>query len=160
MQQEIANEPTADKIHAFSELAYIAAYKADVTGDDDARALNLYGAAVFYAYDYLFDPAYDGFRNPYDPQFRRACDVYNTALEAALRLIHRNGQLLPGESLMVDTGTEQIRIDVITRGSWRPEEFERLEFVSDFEMNGAQEPTPQLRAGRSHVGHSPSRRSR
>ena len=34
LQQEIANEPTADKIHAFSELAYIAAYKADATGDD------------------------------------------------------------------------------------------------------------------------------
>ncbi len=135
LQQEITSEPTADKIHAFSELAYIAAYKADSMGDH-ARALNLYGAAAFYAYDFLFDASYDGFRNPYDPQFRRACDVYNTALEAALRLVQRNGDLLPGESVMVDTGTEQIRVDVVTRGSWHADEFERLEFVSDFEITG------------------------
>ena len=135
LQEEIVQEPTADKIHAFSELAYIAAYKADAMGDD-ARALNLYGAAVFYAYDYLFDPMYDPLRNPYDPQFRRACDLYNGSLEAALRLIQRNGQLLPGESLMVDTGTEQIRVDVATEGSWKPEDFERLEFASDYEITG------------------------
>ncbi len=77
-------------MHAFSELAYIAAYKADAVGND-ARALNLYGATVFYAYDFLFDPLYDSLRNPYDPQFRRACDLYNAGLEAALRLIDRNG---------------------------------------------------------------------
>jgi pimeloyl-ACP methyl ester carboxylesterase len=135
LQREIAAEPTADKIHAFSELAYIAAYKADAMGDD-AKALNLYGAATFYAYDFLFDPSYDAFRNPYDPQFRRACDVYNSALEAALRLIRHNGQLLPGESLMVDTGSEEIRVDVVARGSWRADEFERLEFASDYEITG------------------------
>ncbi len=135
LQEEIAADPTADKIHAFSELAYIAGYKADALGSD-AEALNLYGAASFYAYDYLFDPSYDSYRNPYDPQFRRACDVYNAALEAALRLVQINGKLLPGESVMVDTGTEQIRIDVVARGSWRAEEFERLEFASDYEITG------------------------
>ncbi len=135
LQQEIATEPTADKIHAFSELAYISGYKADALGDD-AAALNLYGAATFYAYDYLFDPSYDSFRNPYDPQFRRACDVYNAALEAALRLVQSNGKLLPGESVMIDTGSEQIRVDVVARGDWRAEEFERLEFASDYEITG------------------------
>ena len=58
LQEEIAEEPTADKLQAFAELAYIAAFKADAVGDD-ARALNLYGVTVFYAYDYLFDPLYD-----------------------------------------------------------------------------------------------------
>jgi len=135
LQQEMRREPTADKIHAFSELAYINGYKADVLGKDD-KALNLYGAAAFYAYAYLFDPCYDNYRNPYDPQFRRACDVYNASLEAALRLIRRNGQLLPGESLVVHTGSEQICVDVVARGSWRAEEFERLEFVSDYRITG------------------------
>jgi pimeloyl-ACP methyl ester carboxylesterase len=135
LQEEIAKEPTADKLQAFSELAYIAAYQADAVGDN-ARALNLYGATVFYAYDYLFDPLYDSLRNPYDPQFRRACDLYNTGLEAALRLINRNGQLNPGESVMIDTGTEQIRVDVVARGSWKVEDFEKLEFVSDYQITG------------------------
>lgn len=135
LQQEIRREPTPDKLHAFSELAYITGYQADVLGKDN-KALNLYGAAAFYAYGYLFDPCYDSLRNPYDPQFRRACDVYNESLEAALRLIRSNGQLLPGESLLVETGSERIRIDVVARGSWNEEEFERLEFVSDYQITG------------------------
>ena len=36
LQEEIAKEPTADKLQAFAELAYIAAYKADAVGDNDA----------------------------------------------------------------------------------------------------------------------------
>ena len=135
LQEEISKEPLADKLHAFAELAYIAAYKADAVGDN-ARALNLYGATVFYAYDYLFDPLYDSLRNPYDPQFRRACDLYNSGLEAALRLIDRKGQLTPGETLMVDTGTEQIRVDVVARGPWKVEDFEEFEFASDFQITG------------------------
>jgi pimeloyl-ACP methyl ester carboxylesterase len=135
LQKDIAKEPTADKLQAFSELAYIAAYKADAVGND-ARALNLYGVTVFYAYDYLFDPLYDALRNPYDPQFRRACDLYNTGLEAAMRLIDRQGQLLAGESLMFDTGVEPIRVEIIARGSWKPEDFEKLEFVSDYQITG------------------------
>ncbi len=37
LQEEIRKEPTADKLHAFSELAYIAAYKADAVGNDAPR---------------------------------------------------------------------------------------------------------------------------
>ena len=135
LQEEISKEPIADKLRAFAELAYIAAYKADAVGND-ARALNLYGATVFYAYDYLFDPLYDSLRNPYDPQFRRACDLYNSGLEAALRLMDRKGQLTPGETLMVDTGTEQIRVDVVARGPWKVQDFEEFEFASDFQITG------------------------
>jgi len=104
--------------------------------NSDPRALNLYGAAVFFAYDYLFDPAYDSIRNPYDPQFRRACDIYNSALEAGLRLIQKNGRLLPGESIVIDTGAERIKVSVVARGLWEPDCFERLEFVSDYEITG------------------------
>ncbi|MFW6171378.1 MAG: esterase/lipase family protein [Planctomycetota bacterium] len=135
LQEEIAQEPTADKIHAFSELAYISAYKADVLRDNK-KALNLYGAAAFHAYDYLFDARYDDIRNPYDPRFRRACDVYNASLEAAMRLIRGNGQLLPGNTLMIDTGSERIQVDVVARGAWSDQRIERLEFVSDYEITG------------------------
>ena len=135
LQEEIRREPTVDKLHAFAELAYIAGYKADAVGENE-RALNLYGMAVFHAYDCLFDPLYDSMRNPYDPQFRRACDIYNSGLEAALRLINRNGQLNPGEVVVIDTGTDQVEVDVIVRGPWRPDEFDKFEFVSDYQLTG------------------------
>jgi pimeloyl-ACP methyl ester carboxylesterase len=135
LQNNIAVDPTADKMHAVAELAYIAGYEADHLGRD-GEALDYYGTAVAYSYYYLFDPAYDRFRNPYDPQFRGACDLYNGALEAALRIVSDQGQLLPGQTMELSTGTRQLIVSVQSRGAWRNEEFKKLEFVSDYSITG------------------------
>ncbi len=135
LENDIAQEPTADKMHAIAELAYIAGYEADNLGQD-GEALDLYGTSVAYSYYYLFDPAYDRFRNPYDPQFRRACDLYNGALEAALRLVHKQDHLLPGESVELETSNRQLIVSVESRGSWTDSEFKKLEFVSDYQIKG------------------------
>jgi pimeloyl-ACP methyl ester carboxylesterase len=135
LQRNVAVDPTADKMHAIAEIAYIAGYEADQFGRD-GEALDYYGTAVAYAYYYLFDPAYDRFRNPYDPQFRRACDLYNGALEAALRIVQDQGHLLPGETVELDTGTRQLFVSVESRGSWQNHEFKKLEFVSDYSITG------------------------
>src|SRR4029077_15510121 len=77
-------EPSADNIYAMAELAYLFGHKIDK--QEPAKALDLYGTSVLYAYAFLFDDRLAGTRNCYDPQFRGACDLYNSALEAALRL--------------------------------------------------------------------------
>ncbi len=46
-------EPSADTVYAQSELAFLGAKKAEAY--DKRMALDLYGAAVLHAYDYLFD---------------------------------------------------------------------------------------------------------
>jgi pimeloyl-ACP methyl ester carboxylesterase len=135
LQQNVMVDPTADKMHAIAELAYIAGYEADQFGND-GEALDYYGTAVAYSYYYLFDPAYDRFRNPYDPQFRRACDLYNGALESALRIVQDQGQLLPGETVELETGTRKLIVSVESRGAWQNEEFKKLEFVSDYTITG------------------------
>ena len=61
-------------------------------------ALDYYGAAVAHAYWFLLDPKLDRFRNPYDPQFRRACDLYNESLAAAMRMVIKQNKLRPGET--------------------------------------------------------------
>lgn len=135
LKAEMLREPTPDKVQAYAELTYIAGYRSDHLGDD-ARALDMYSAAVASAYDYLFDPIYDSIRNPYDPQFRRVCDLYNSALEANLRIVRANGQLLPGQHLLVNTGTEKFDVSIVTHGSWSPDQYEGFEFVSDYEITG------------------------
>jgi pimeloyl-ACP methyl ester carboxylesterase len=135
LQAEIAQEPLPEKLYSFAELAYLQAKKAEALRNED-RALDLYGATVAHAYWYLFDPTFDRFRNPYDPQFRGACDLYNEALEGAMRIVHRQGQLKPGSTYTIETDSHEYRIDVVSRGKWQAADFERLEFVSDFEVNG------------------------
>ncbi len=92
--REIFNrEPTADKLYSLAELAYWSGQKAELTHPQ--KALDLYGSAVLHSYLYLFDDRFAYLRNPYDPEFRGACDLYNGALESALRNIKRAGQLRP-----------------------------------------------------------------
>jgi hypothetical protein len=135
LQEQLAAEPDIGKMYAFAELAYIEGKKTQSRGDD-ATAMELFSASVSHAYLYLFGPQFDGVRNPYDPQFRQACDLYNTALEELLRSIDSRGQLRPGETFTLRIGKQYVDINVAINGLWDQDAFEKFEFVSDFEVQG------------------------
>lgn len=135
IQQVIEDNPSEGHIYAFAELAYIEAEKAKHT--DRELALNLYGASALHAYQYLFDDRFRSARNPYDPQFRGACDLYNGALEGGLRLICKDLGLKPGETYRIETASGVWHIQCSVRHSqWTANDFERFEFVSDYELKG------------------------
>ena len=97
----------------------------------------LYGAAVLHAYAFLFDDRLAATRNCYDPQFRGACDLYNGALESALRLSCDHGELRPGTTKTIHTAAGTWDITCVLRGGvWQPDDFDHFEFVSDYEMKG------------------------
>jgi len=121
--------------YAMAELAYLGAKRAETTDRD--QATELYGAAVLHAYRYLFDPASDTQCNPYDPQFRGACDLYNQSLEGLLRLVSREGDLQPGDRRTIKTANHVCQFDVqLHSRGWHAEDFDRFEFVSDYQVNG------------------------
>jgi len=134
-QEIIDREPSADNMYALAELSYLAAKHAEK--HDPRLALELYEAAVLHAYQYLFDERFRPTRNPYDPHFRSACDLYNGALEAGLRLICRNDSLTPGTTHTISTAGGIWDITCELRGGrWSPEEIDHFEFVSDYEIHG------------------------
>jgi pimeloyl-ACP methyl ester carboxylesterase len=136
IQYAIEQDPSPDGCHAFAELAYISGIKRQ--NDRNPRlALDLFGASVAHSYLYLFDPRFAQYRNPYDPQFREACDLYNGALEGALRIVQKNGTLRPGSSHSIELAGQKWDVAVAVRsGPWSEDEFDRFEFVSDYEVNG------------------------
>ncbi len=90
-------------------------------------------------YNYLFDERFGRFRNPYDPEFRGACDLYNGALESALRIINKRGGLVPGSTHTIKTANQTVQATVVLRGpGWQPEDFAGFRFVSDYEVQGLQ----------------------
>ena len=101
MQKLMDSEADGELVYGVSEIAYIEAKRREPKRPDEA--LDLYGVAVSNAYMYLFSSDFDNVRNPYDPQFRGACDLYNQALEGSLRIIIAKGQLRPGQSYEVVT---------------------------------------------------------
>jgi pimeloyl-ACP methyl ester carboxylesterase len=135
LHEEMQHEPSPEKVYSFAELAFIAAKRAHHQRDEP-KALDYYAASVAHSYLYLFSPNFDSFRNPYDPQFRRACDLYNGALEGALRLANERGALKPGKAGVITTGKQQYHMNIVVRGPWKAEDIERLEFVSDYEIQG------------------------
>jgi len=135
LQRITDEEPSADKVYAMSELAYLSARK--IEKQDQAKALDLYGAAVLHAYAFLFDDRLAATRNCYDPQFRGACDLYNSALESALRLGCTRGELRPGTTKTIHTAAGTWDINCALRGGvWQPDDFDHFKFVSDYEMKG------------------------
>ena len=92
---------------------------------------------MLHAYAFLFDDRLAATRNCYDPQFRGACDLYNSALESALRLSCHRGDLRPGMTKTIHTAAGTWDINCVLRGGvWQPEDFDHFEFVSDYEING------------------------
>ncbi len=135
LQAILDREPTADKAYAFAELAFLAGKQAE--GHDEKIAMDLYGASLMKAYEYLFDPRFDATRNAYDPQFRGACELYNGALEAVLRMSHRRGELLVGTSKTLQMAGGDCDVSTVLRGTrWQARDIDRFEFVSDYEIRG------------------------
>ena len=133
--EEIVREPTLEKVHAYAELAYVQGSRA-AAAENWSQALDLFGSSVAHAYAFLFDPVFDDQRNPYDPQFRAVCDLYNGALEAGLRIFKRTGRLVPGGNHSIQVGSEQFECEVVVRGRWEGQPIERIEFVSDYKLEG------------------------
>lgn len=128
-------EPTAESCYALAELSYIAAAKQKLTNPHHAQAWYLNSVAEAYAY--LFDDEYRRERNPYDPQFRGACDLYNSALESCLRIARKEGTFRPGSVLRVETCDHTLEIAIVARGfQWNADDFDSFEFVSDYDMEG------------------------
>jgi pimeloyl-ACP methyl ester carboxylesterase len=132
-----ARDPSADKLYSLAELAYLAGKRAEPMSR--RRAIEFHGLAVVHAYHYLFDERFGRFRNPYDPEFRGSCDLYNGALESTLRIFKKQGELVPGTTHTIRTADQTVDATIVLKGpGWRAEDFEGFRFVSDYEIRGLQ----------------------
>ena len=135
LEQLVETRPSADLVYALAELCYIRGKALEA--EDPQGAGVWYGASLGRAYQYLFDYRFAWLRNPYDPQFREACDVYNGSLEAALRLVCSRNELKPNQVCSVETGGKYYNILCLLRNSrWKPQDIDHFEFASDYEVEG------------------------
>jgi len=161
--QELAlDEKGAEKVYAISELAYTIGKQAE-RASREGHALDMYTVAVSNAYLYLFCPELDVSRNPYDPQFRGACDLYNSALESTLRMVSQQGNLKPGNSYRITTSKKDYDVQVVSRGNWHNSDFEKLKFCSDFQVKGLESANvsygvgvPMIAVRKPHEGEGPA----
>lgn len=135
LQENLTRDPSPDACEAFSEIAYLGGLK--IQDSNPKEALNLFGAAVTHSYYYLFDPRFSQYRNPYDPQFRQVCDIYNQSLESCLRLMKKDKKIHCNcaETFVIGDHTLELKIEM-KNGPWEAEEIDGIEFCSDYEVKG------------------------
>ena len=129
------DEPSLETAYALAELNHATGRK--LTMMNPEKSVEHHVSGLGYAYRYLFDDQFDGERNPFDPQFRGICDLYNDSLEACLRTAQKYKLLKPGSSIEVNTCQGRTEFTCKTVGfNWDPGEFAEFKFVSDYRLVG------------------------
>ena len=144
----------ADLIYALAELNWLEGRRHDQTkliSFDRQRdqVLDRYLDALTYAYDYLFSPALAAGRQPSDPRFRLAWDIYNAALERLIRTALVKGRVPMGESIELTLRGQKakVRLAVDEGSPWPRNEIGEMMFASDYELTGVETQTRQYGVG-------------
>jgi pimeloyl-ACP methyl ester carboxylesterase len=144
----------ADLIYALAELNWLEGRRHDqakLISFDRQRdqVLDRYLDALTYAYDYLFSPALAAGRQPSDPRFRLACDIYNAALERLIRTALVKGRVPMGESIELTLRGQKakVRLAVDEGSPWPRNEIGEMMFASDYELTGVETQTRQYGVG-------------
>lgn len=126
--------PDPDTVFALAELSFLTGKKMQRL--NKKVAMSLYGATVAYSYFYLFDESVGTMPNEYDPRFRLACDLYNTALAKCLRLA-QSQEVRLGDTIPLEFAEGSMDIKITRHGLlWDESAFDHFLFAHDYEVSG------------------------
>src|SRR6185312_16185710 len=89
LDQQARANPEPDLVYALAELSWVESKKHERR--HRAESIDRTLDVLSYAYDYLFGPELANARQPSDPRYRLACDLYNGSLDRLLREALSNG---------------------------------------------------------------------
>jgi pimeloyl-ACP methyl ester carboxylesterase len=143
--------PEPELVYALAELSWVEARRLDRRRKP--AALDHYLDAVTYAYDFLFDPDLAAGREPTDPRFRAAIDLYNGGLDQILRAVKAKGPIEPGGTILLKVHDRELRLRVNLESSpWKAEDIHELLLASDYEVTGLPTRSYQYGLGTPLIG--------
>jgi pimeloyl-ACP methyl ester carboxylesterase len=151
LQQAARTNPEPDLVFALAELSWIEGRRLDRR--HRVTAIDRYLDVVAYAYDFLFDPDLADGRQPSDPRFRLACDLYNGGLDRLIRAARSKGPIEPGGKIRLKIhGKEQTLLVELQNSPWTPDDVDELLMSADFEVTGLPTRTFQYGLGVPLIG--------
>jgi len=133
---QVRTHPDADLVYALAELSWVESKRLERRhrAESIERTLDALG----YAHDYLFSPALALNRQPSDPRYRLACDLYNGSLDRLLREAQANGGKIEanGEFGLKLKGREQVFKVKMRNSPWVAEDVDQVILASGFEVSG------------------------
>ena len=145
LEKKARANPDSDLVYALAELNWIEGTRLDRRRKPEA--LDRYIDAVAFASDFLFDPELVEGRQPSDPRFRMACDLYNGGLDRLIRAAQSNGRVEPEGVIRLKVhGKEQVfRVMLDSKTPWKATDVDQLLICSDYQVIGL--PTKTYRWG-------------
>jgi pimeloyl-ACP methyl ester carboxylesterase len=147
LENAARRSPDPDLVFALAELSWIEARRHDRRRRP--AALDSYLDAVAYAYDFLFDPELAAGREPSDPRFRLAIDLYNGSLDAIIRAAQaKKDRIEPGGTITLKAHGRELALRVnLAQSPWRAEDIHELLLASDLEVSGLENHSYQFGLG-------------
>ena len=142
-----------DVVYALAELSWLEGRRLDRWRK--AAAIDHYLDAAAYAFDYLFDgdPLLVSGRNPSDPRFRLACELYNDSLERLIRAAQSDRRIEADGTVKLRVhGKEQVFPVVLRETPWKPADVDQILLASDFVVSGVNAKTYQYGIGVPLIG--------
>lgn len=125
----------AEVVYALAELSWIEGRLLDRWRKP--TAIDRFLDVVAYAHDFLFDPDLADGRQPSDPRFRLACELYNGALDRLIRAAQAKGAIMPEGTIVLRVhGREQKLRVTLQKSPWTPADVDQIILTSDFEVTG------------------------
>jgi pimeloyl-ACP methyl ester carboxylesterase len=138
--------PDADLLYALAELSLIEGKRGEARRLLDRRRraspIDRYLDAVAYAYDFLFDPTLASARQPSDPRFVMAIQLYNGALDRLIRAAQTagtafRGTIQPGQTIPLKINDRELSLKVaLGQTPWQGSDISELVLASDYEVLG------------------------
>ncbi len=136
LDQQAKVNPEPDLIYALAELSWVESKKHERRHRPEItdRLIDV----LSYSHDYLFGPELANARQPSDPRYRLACDLYNGALDRLLREALTSGTKIEagGEFSLKAKGREQVFKVALRDSPWSPEDVDQIILASAFEVSG------------------------
>jgi pimeloyl-ACP methyl ester carboxylesterase len=143
-----------DVVYAVAELSWIEGRRLDRWRK--AAALDRYYDAVIFSYYFLFEPGLENGRQPADPRFRQACELYNGSLHRLIRAAQANGQIMPDLLIPLKVHGKELKLRVALasgppnspkKSPWTAADVDRVILASDFEVGGLENRSYQFGLG-------------
>ncbi len=136
LDQQAKANPDPDIVYALAELSWVESRKHERRhrADSNARLLDV----LSYSYEYLFGPDLAYARQPSDPRYRLACDLYNGSLDRLLRESLAGGVKIEpdGEFILKVTGRDQVFRVALRDSPWAAEDIDQIMLASAFDVSG------------------------
>lgn len=125
----------AELVYALAELSWLEGRRQDRRRK--GQSLGRYVDDVAYAYDFLFDPELAAGRNPADPRFLTAINLYNAGLERVIESALAKGKLEAGGTVTLALNDREYKIRVsLPQSPWTAEDIDELVIAGSYEVEG------------------------